>query len=320
MKTLIKRPVSGKADYQRLADFLNLCEAATYREDFTTAEMLEHEATSPGFDPAQDQCLWQDADGQLVGLTELWIPQEPEENRIDGYMAMEVHPQRRGSLELEMLSWAETRLRQVGQLRGYPVKLWVHCRDTESDRLSLFKSQGFIYERQFLTEARSLLEPIPEIDLPDGFQLIDNRQSVPPQDWVDLYNQTFIDHWNFHPVTVEQHQHWLSEPDYRPELDLMVVAADGALAGFCYCHIDFNSNAHFGRREGWVGVLGTRRGYRRMGLGRSLLLAGLHCLKTAGMETALLGVDAENPNFAYTLYHSVGFSPKFARLSFGKTL
>ena len=44
-----------------------------------------------------------------------------------------------------------------------------------------------------------------------------------------------------------------------------------------------------------------------MGLGRSLLLHGLHSLRSAGMETALLGVDSESPTGANKLYESVGF-------------
>src|SRR3712207_8299806 len=49
------------------------------------------------------------------------------------------------------------------------------------------------------------------------------------------------------------------------------------------------------------------RSYRKIGLGRALLLAGLHRLKADGMETAALGVDAENPTGALGLYESTGF-------------
>lgn len=54
-------------------------------------------------------------------------------------------------------------------------------------------------------------------------------------------------------------------------------------------------------------MLGTRRGYRRRGLGRAMLLAGLRVLEQAGMDDAKLGVDAENPSGALRLYESVGF-------------
>lgn len=54
-------------------------------------------------------------------------------------------------------------------------------------------------------------------------------------------------------------------------------------------------------------MLGTRRGFRKLGLGRAMLLSGLQALQQAGVETALLGVDSENPSGALHLYESAGF-------------
>ncbi len=56
-----------------------------------------------------------------------------------------------------------------------------------------------------------------------------------------------------------------------------------------------------GRSEGWIELLGTRRGHRKIGLGRALVLAGLQRLKADGVETALLGVDGDNPTGATRL-------------------
>ncbi len=39
----------------------------------------------------------------------------------------------------------------------------------------------------------------------------------------------------------------------------------------------------------------TRRGFRRMGLARAMLLAGMRQIKAAGMDTVKLGVDALEP-------------------------
>ncbi|MFQ3617031.1 MAG: GNAT family N-acetyltransferase [Cyanobacteriota bacterium] len=320
MMTLTERSVSSTADYQRIADFLNLCEVATYREYFFSAEELAHDAAHPDFDPERDRRLWEDATGQLVAIASLWGSKEPIDGILDGHLSLRVHPDWRGQLEPDMLRWGEGRLLQIGKARNLLTKLYVHCRDTEGDRLSLIERSGFEYERRFLTEARSLLDPIPSAQLPSGFQIINNTRRVPAQAWVDLYNQTFIDHWGFHPLTVEQYEHWLAEADYRPDLDLIAVSPDGVLAAFCRVYISASTNAHFDRREGWISSLGTRRGFRRMGLGRSLLLAGLHQLKAEGMDTALLGVDTQNPNAAYDLYHSIGFAPQFAWMSYAKKM
>ena len=44
-----------------------------------------------------------------------------------------------------------------------------------------------------------------------------------------MFNQTFIDHWNHHPLTVETRKHWLTDPNYKPELDLVAIAPDGTI-------------------------------------------------------------------------------------------
>jgi mycothiol synthase len=49
-----------------------------------------------------------------------------------------------------------------------------------------------------------------------------------------------------------------------------------------------------------------------------MLLSGLHRLKGLGMDTASLGVDADNPNGALRLYESVGFSKVFTRIAYVK--
>ncbi|WP_371357296.1 GNAT family N-acetyltransferase [Hydrocoleum sp. CS-953] len=54
-------------------------------------------------------------------------------------------------------------------------------------------------------------------------------------------------------------------------------------------------------------ILGTRRGFRKRGLGKAMLLSGMQRLRDVGMDKALLGVDAENPSGATRLYESVGF-------------
>ena len=101
-----------------------------------------------------------------------------------------------------------------------------------------------------------------------------------------------------------------SMPDVRPNLSWLAEVEDepGTIAGFCICEIKDEDNKRTGRSEGWIELLGTIRGWRGKGLGRSLLLRGLHSLKEAGIQTALLGVDSESPTGATRLYESVGFT------------
>ena len=108
---------------------------------------------------------------------------------------------------------------------------------------------------------------------------------------------------------MEDWLHWVNLPRFRPELKLLAVAGE-EIAGLCLCDVSKEHIARIGRKEGWVDILGVRRPYRHRGLGRALLLPGLHVLKEAGMESASLGVDADSLTGATRLYESVGFAER----------
>ncbi len=318
MTTLTVRPYRKDADLQPIADFLNYCEAADQRDHYFSVDDLRLEFSDPEFDPAQDLRLWEDENGQLIAFGQIWLSHNNHE--ADGFLWFCVHPQQKGRLESEVLAWGEGRMRQVKQTRHLPTYLRLDCHDNQLARRALFARKGFAIERRFLTMQRSLLEPIPQPQLPPGFALDHVRGGSDIEAWVELYNQTFVDHWNYHPLTIERHQHWLAAPTYRPELDLVAIAPSHTFAAFCYCQIDEEANRKRHRSEGWIGRLGTRRGFRRMGLGRAMLLLGLQQLQLAGLRTAKLGVDTDNSNCAQTLYESVGFQKLYTRLAYVKEI
>ncbi|MBF2046371.1 MAG: GNAT family N-acetyltransferase [Elainella sp. C42_A2020_010] len=320
MPVLTTRPYRGEVDLTLIVDLLNACEAVDREDNFYSATDLGLSFAEPDFDPTQNVRLWEDEAGRLIAYADLWTPPEPLES-LDGFLWFRVLPTERWQgIERDILAWAEARVHQEATVHQLPAKLQLSCRDCQSDCIVFYQQHGYSYERRFLTMARSLTESIPEPILPEGFQIIQTRGVEDAAAWVEMYNQTFIDHWNFHPQTVAEHSYWLSTPVYCPELDLIAVAPDGTFAAFCHGHIDAEENQQKDRREGWINSLGTRRGFRRMGLARAILLAGLQRLKAAGMDTAKLGVDTQNPNSAQTLYESVGFQTRYASLSYSKTI
>ena len=315
------RPYAGESDLAQIADFLNLVEAHDRVEEGSSVEELREEFSEPGFDPLRDLRLWEDEAGRLVGFCQLWAVEETPDN--DGFLWFKVHPELRGGelalradaggIEPEMFAWAAARLRERGRAR-----LRVAARDVETERAALIERHGFVPVRYFLRMRRALAEPIPAPQFPAGYTLRDGNHD--PQAWADMYNESFVDHYNFHPHTAAQVRHWQQSPDSPPELNLVAVAPDGTLAAFAWCSIRTGENERNGRNDGWVGVLGTRRGHRRLGLGRAMLLAGLERLHAAGMENAILGVDAASPTGANRLYESVGFHTVFSRTLYSRDI
>ncbi|MDQ3346144.1 MAG: GNAT family N-acetyltransferase, partial [Chloroflexota bacterium] len=66
-------------------------------------------------------------------------------------------------------------------------------------------------------------------------------------------------------------------------------------------------NDELGLRRGWLESVFTRRQWRGRGLARALIGRSINLLAERGMDTAALGVDADNPSGALGLYKSCCF-------------
>jgi mycothiol synthase len=319
MTTLTTRPYAGERDLEAVTELLNQVSQAYRLDDSYAEEDLRLEFADPRVDPARDLRLWEDADGRLAAFGQVWLP--PDSELVDAFTYWRVHPSAEGSgVEDELFAWGAERIREFARERSRPARMLCSAREHYAYAQEVMRRQGMAPERYFFQMRRPLDQPIEPAELPAGFTL---RHVAGPADvagWVDAYNLSFVDHWNHHPATVETHSHWMQHPSYRPELDLVGVADDGTVAAICFCQIDPAEGERNGHNDGWIDTLGTRRGFRKRGLGRSMLLSGLHRLKAAGAAGARLNVDATNPTGALALYESVGFRTLVTTVAFGKDL
>lgn len=309
---LRSRAYAGEADLETIAAFLNLVEAHDRVEEGYSAAELREEFNEPSFDAANGLRLYENAQGQLVGFAQLYAAEETADN--DGFLWFKVHPAyRTDQIEPLMFAWAEEQLRRNGR-----AKLRVNAQNQEIERQAMIERHGFIPVRYYLRMRRPLSAPLPTPVFPPGYQLVAGDHD--PQAWADLYNDAFADHYNFHRHDADFVRHWYRDPDYRSDLNLVATAPDGTLAAFAWCHIHAERNQRSGRLDGTVALLGTRRGHRRLGLGRALLLTGMQLLRDTGMSYAELAVDATSPTGANTLYESVGFQTAYSRILYSRDL
>ncbi|HEY9615759.1 MAG TPA: GNAT family N-acetyltransferase [Microcoleaceae cyanobacterium] len=313
------RPYADETDLPAIVELINACNAIDQLDQVVTVTELQNALDDPEHDLDLELRLWTDAKGRLIGYSRLCLLPATATAQ-DGFLTMKVHPEARNQgIENQILAWAEATLRDVGRSRSLPLYLRTGARDSQTEQRTWLEQHGFSVARCFYRMARSLADPIPKPQFPAGFTV----RSVQLEDvpaWVEMFNQTFIDHWNHHPMTVERRQQWLTHPTYNPELDQVAIAPNGTFAALCLSLIDPADNRWTGRQEGWIGDLGTRRGFRRLGLGRAMLLTGMHQLKANGMDTALLGVDSQNPSGALKLYESEGFQRRWSNFAYCKAL
>lgn len=303
MATLTIRPYKGTKDEGAIANLVKACERAEGTQDESLISEVILKLNAPNIGQFKDAHLWVER-GKLIGLTLLELTEL--NNVMDADLWLYIHPDKRDRhLENNTLNWIEKRLKTIRKQRNLPINLRTYSREDQMATLLLLKQHEFIVDRSFITMVRSLYQPIPEPKLPTGFKLTTMKDLKKLKPWVEMYNQSFIDHWNHHDLTVETVESWLNCPHYQPELNLIAVAPDNTLAAFCNCNIQADTADEL--KTGWIEWLGTRGNFRNMGLGRSLLFAGLQQLKARGIQLAKLSVDADSPTKADRLYQKLGF-------------
>ncbi|MFB8182976.1 GNAT family N-acetyltransferase [Streptomyces sp. NPDC055966] len=135
--------------------------------------------------------------------------------------------------------------------------------------------------------------------LPDGFRFRTADEAGPR-----AAVQAHVDAWAPTTYTAEAYEGVRRTPPYRGDLHLLVEAPDGTMAASTIMWLDeANRTAEFE-------PVGTHPDYRRLGLGRAMLLHGMHLAREAGaghMTVACLGAPG-HPE-ARGLYYGVGFRP-----------
>ncbi len=327
-----QRAYAGPDDLPALVELLNAAQQR-YGDDLVdTVAQWQADLSSPHINPQQDVSLWHAPDGQLAGVVAVFPSTLDSTEPPDAFVQVQAHPAYdTPAFTLHMVQHAEQRLQAICRERGLPQMTLITGADSRYlARLALLDGLAPAYhvQRRYYRMRRPLTNAdltLAAPALPDGFRIVsDAEQGTGPAwlaAWVTMFNDSFVDHYNFHPADLEEHQHYIEHnPYYVPAMNLTLLAPDNTPVAFCYTELDADYARAVGEQVGLIGVLGVRRGYRRMGLGRAMLRAGMHCLQAHGASAVQLGVDATNPNEAVHLYTSEGFTITRTFVSYGRVV
>ena len=276
----------------------------------TVASLTNDWSPTSTFDPERDlQAV--ELDGRLIGLVRHSWRERPSvvNHRVEIWVAP---GQRRQGLGTRLLAWAEERARSsaaesTGGPADKPHQLGGAGPDNVEAAAAFATARGFSPYRYHFEMRRPLDKPIPDAPLPDGLEL---RPVTPDQHRViwDADEEAFRDHWD-HAAPVEgDFERFFGDPDI--DTTMWQIAWDGdQVAGLVLSTIYQHENEAEGVRLGWLDSVATRRPWRKRGLAGALIARSLMVLRERGMETAGLGVDADNPTGALRLYESLGFRP-----------
>jgi mycothiol synthase len=276
----------------------DVCEADGDVTVASTSEDMENAWKNEGFNLERDAFVVETQDGRVVGYEEFSHAKDQYHDLdTDGY----VHPQFKGlGIGTTLLRAVEARAREEMKLAEPDLRVFIRSSIDNKDEQghTVFKTEGYFPVRYHWRMEIKLQEAPAPITFPKGIEL---RPFVKDEHAVAVWeadNEAFRDHWGSHDSTYEDWSHWkFDKSNFDPTL--WMVAWDGdQIAGF--------SQNRFRMGIGWIGTLGVRRPWRKMGLGLALLQHSFGEFYKRGMTTIGLGVDASNPTGATRLYQRAG--------------
>ena len=301
-------------DLVPLSEMQNLASAADAIDERESPEDWESWFAHPsGFDPMPD-CLVGELDGRIVAYAQARAQDDNDGGR--NYMAGgEVDPDIRGmgiGRALLRHNIRHLRARAAGESAAAPgsprreLRLESWAFESQPRRARLLESEGFAVVRWFFEMLRPNLDDIARLPMPDGLEI----RPVRPEDHRKIFDadvEAFRDHWGAMEDGENAFERFFSGPGFQP--DLWRVAWDGEeVAGVVMNKIMTTFNEQSGERRGELAGVSVRRPWRRRGLARALVAESLRAFRDAGMTTAVLGVDAENPTGALGVYETNGFA------------
>jgi mycothiol synthase len=305
-----RRPRNDDAEYDELAEMIGeACKADTIPWH-PSGSMLREDWTGDleAFDPARD-ALVAEVDGRAVAVGGHW--RVLRHGRPVYSLWGHAHPawRRRGigrAMLAEHLRAAQERGLALGDISpGDRVEVRSLAAETETGFQAILTAAGLVPVRWIFQLRRPTLDDIPDAPLPEGLELRPvERDQVRAVLLAD--DEAFRDHWEPRDFTEASMRSEMESKELR--LDLWVVAWDGdEVVGSVQGWIWPEENEALGVERGWLDSISVRRPWRRRGVARAMTAEALRRLKAAGMEDAMLGVDAENPTGALGLYEGLGF-------------
>jgi predicted N-acetyltransferase YhbS len=308
MKT-IQRKYNPETDFIRVRDFLvnsfSLTEKPlnwklerwNYARYYITPMLCTEGSGEPDLDAIEGAIqlwnditgIWENTAGEIVGVVN--IEHAHQQHSGWGEAFCQRHPDYDALLP-EMLAYAETQLRN-------PEKnlVLIPIYDYDEALISAVRARGYEKKEDYKLwdSVFAVSGDIPKPKLPPGYQL---RSMADNGSDIDLRRKAFGVGFN-HPEPKDwpsrlSYEGLQQAPDYRPYLDIYVVAPDGEYVSFCIAWWDDKN------KIASLEPVGTAPEHRRKGVARAAVLEAIRRVTAVGAQRIFVGSDQ-------TFYLAIGF-------------
>lgn len=293
------RPARSE-DAHAVADLINACETLDMGKPNTSAHALRRIWGSPDHAP-EDSLLVVAPDGQLVAALNRF-PEGDHLVEFDGYTLPAARGLGIGSALLDLVE-SEARARAATLSAPPTIRLNTTAWATNESACRLLEAHGYSLVRRWERMLIELDAPPEPSSLPAGVTI---RPFVPGEDdqrLAEAMEEALADEWGHISLTWEQwrYYHIESVVNFDPSL-YFVAEADGEIIGGALCSWERPGEPEVGH----VRYLAVRRPWRGRGVGLALMRAIFSAFYARGKRQVGLGVDADSPTHANTLYRRVG--------------
>jgi len=259
-------------------------------------------------------------EGELIGYVHTYyLPSDVRLERC--YIFGVVDPShRRQGVGAKLLSWgierAETLLRSSGS--SLPKFIRTDRFDFVEGSEHLFIKAG-LQPVRYHVQMRRALDNIPEPNHPDGIKIMPWPRERTAE-VREIKNTAFADHWGSTPTTERMWAQIMGEETTRLDLSFVAANGSGAIVGYCINDRFPADDELLGRREAWIGNLGTLDAYRGRGVGSAMISHSLHAFAGEGLTHACLDVDSDSLTGANRLYEKLGFETQTRTVTYERLL
>lgn len=289
--SLVPRPFRGPRDWAPMAAVVHARPA-----DHLHVVDLPYRLCSWALDDPENCALWEGAGGQVLA----WAALQSPFWSIDYALHPAAPPEALGAV----LAWAERRaLAARGTASARPawyISAFADHPHREALEAAGFRSQADVGDNSW-TKVLFRRDALPAgRPPPPGFTIRPLGGAAEVDAYVALHRAVF----ESESMTAGWRRCVLAHPAYRPDLDLVLVDAEGRLAGFCVGWL--SAPGALPAPAGQIEPMGIRADLRGRGLGRALLGACLDRLAGAGAASVVVETDNYR-DAAFQLYASAGF-------------
>lgn len=294
-------------DAEPLSDLLSAIEAEDRTGEVHDLDDVREQLSHPLLDLAAGTLAARDG-GRIVAYGYLPVRQSVTDAHLMR-LTGGVHPAHRGrGLGRRLLDWglATAPVLSAKAFPGVPLELHLNVDDANAGLKALAEGAGFTANRWFAQMGRSLAGELPRFTPPDGVSVV-TWSSELDEGARQVRNESFRDHWGSVPHTPESWRSFIvGTRNFLPESSF-VALHEGRAVGVLITHTFEGYNEQAGQRRAWIQIIGTLREWRGKGVASALIAHALAAFRDQGFDTTGLGVDADNPTGAVSVYTRAGF-------------